>query len=521
MKKILSITLVLAMLFSALLGVTSFAADEEPAKLDIKSANIEFASTVYLLIAVDYTGVYADEAAALAGVKLTVNGTELTPDAALTADESTPDNTVAFKYTKLSAQEMGDELEIKAFKGNEEQDSLWYSVLEYTICAKSLYSDDALLMAVIDAMLNFGAEAQKVFLAEGETVATKYDFDLAKEHGIAIVGGATAESNKILAEVGTTVSPVAKNTNASDLYDIHFNKVAGNAIAISNGYNRYFFYGSYYGNTDKSGVNMNWYTGDTVKKNYHYIEGTEMTTADKETTLNVENGVMTVQNSARVSGSGMFSISGSNKVADVNNISKKFTADSLVEVGPGYFWIKTIKASTSSLSSGYNVNNNDIKTSNYITNDGCITICFSLAAVKGAKLVANAPRFRGSEGTSDVWYPYKTPGNSTTRKIGIGASYNNYIVTLKDVDVLNGEVPTAEDFTTFYLVFDPANATVTAYTEDGRVIKDTMAGVPAASNYTSLSEWFGQNAYVNWSVGNDSGAIIVNKIIYMNGNIFE
>ena len=89
------------------------------------------------------------------------------------------------------------------------------------------------------------------------------------------------------------------------------------------------------------------------------------------------------------------------------------------------------------------------------------------------------------------------------------------------MDVLNGEVPTAEDFTTFYLVFDPANATVTAYTEDGRVIKDTMAGVPAASNYTSLSEWFGQNAYVNWSVGNDAGAIIVNKIIYMNGNIFE
>ena len=427
MKKILSITLVLAMLFSALLGVTSFAADEEPAKLDIKSANIEFASTVYLLIAVDYTGVYATEAAALAGVKLTVDGVELTPDKALTEDEDTPDNTVAFKYTKLSAQEMGNELEIKAYAGNntEADDTTYYSVLEYTICAKSLYSDDALLMAVIDTMLNFGAEAQKAFLAEGETVATKYDFDLAKEHGIAIVGGATAESNKILAEVGTTVSPVAKNTNASDLYDIHFNKVAGNAITISDGYNRYFFYGSYYGNTDKSGVNMNWYTGDTVKKNYHYIDGTEMTTADKETTLNVENGVMTVQNSARVSGSGMFSISGANKVVDINNISKKFTADSLVEVGPGYFWIKTIKDFSSSLSSGYNVNNNDIKTSNYITNDGCITICFSLAAVKGAKLVASAPRFRGSEGVSDVWYPYKTPGNSTTRKIGIGAKYNN------------------------------------------------------------------------------------------------
>ena len=241
MKKILSITLVLAMLFSALLGVTSFAADEEPAKLDIKSANIEFASTVYLLIAVDYTGVYATEAAALAGVKLTVNGTELTPDAALTADESTPDNTVAFKYTKLSAQEMGDELEIKAFKGDEEQDSLWYSVLEYALKVRDTHASDALLMTVIDTMMAFGAEAQKVFLKDGETVATKYDYDLTKNHSLAkLVGGATfagGRTKTILEEGAAAVTAThADYTDSAVWYNTKL-QVRGNEPTLSLTYN--------------------------------------------------------------------------------------------------------------------------------------------------------------------------------------------------------------------------------------------------------------------------------------------
>ena len=62
MKRILAFTLIFAMLFTAMLGVMSSAAQKinengytgQTPTLKIEHANVEFGSTVYLLVAVDY-----------------------------------------------------------------------------------------------------------------------------------------------------------------------------------------------------------------------------------------------------------------------------------------------------------------------------------------------------------------------------------------------------------------------------------------------------------------------------------
>ena len=77
MKRILAFTLIFAMLFTAMLGIMP-AAEGEAAKLEITHANLEFASNVYLLVAVNYTGVCADEAEALEKVYITVGGDKVT-----------------------------------------------------------------------------------------------------------------------------------------------------------------------------------------------------------------------------------------------------------------------------------------------------------------------------------------------------------------------------------------------------------------------------------------------------------
>ena len=163
MKRTLSLVLAFILVFTALLGmIPTSAAETETGKLKITKANLEFASTVYLLIAVDYTDVYATAEEAVAGVSITVDGERLTPDASVPA----PEGSVGFKYKKLSAKEMGDELIIEAFAGDsaEADDFVSYSILEYTIKARETKADDDYLMNVmrkknnIDGIIAIGGD---------------------------------------------------------------------------------------------------------------------------------------------------------------------------------------------------------------------------------------------------------------------------------------------------------------------------------------------------------------------------
>ena len=243
MKRILAFTLIFAMLFTAMLGIMPAA--EEDAKLEITHANLEFASNVYLLVAVNYTGVCADEAEALEKVYITVGGDKVTADAALTADEDTPAGCVAFKYTKISAKEIGDVYEIAAFVDGEAeaQDTTTYSILEYAVKAKAEKPGTKLATAVV-AMVNFGAAAQDAFEYEGD-YALKADNSDGFGYGMIIFGGA-AENRKTFAAVGTEVAVPAANsnfTNAAALYNMSFAAVTDENLAVTEGIQRYFYYG--------------------------------------------------------------------------------------------------------------------------------------------------------------------------------------------------------------------------------------------------------------------------------------
>ena len=250
MKRILAFTLIFAMLFTAMLGIMP-AAEGEAAKLEITHANLEFASNVYLLVAVNYTGVCADEAEALEKVYITVGGDKVTADADLTADEDTPAGCVAFKYTKISAKEIGDVYEIAAFVDGEAeaQDTTTYSILEYAVKAKATSNDDNLKAAVI-AMLDFGAAAQAAFDYEGDYALSENNAD-GIGYGMVIIGGADEATRKTLAATGTQVDPVMDTTvfakdGDGKIYDMNFEarNLTNRPIKVTEGISRYFYYGS-------------------------------------------------------------------------------------------------------------------------------------------------------------------------------------------------------------------------------------------------------------------------------------
>ena len=100
MKKILSLVLVLAMAFSAMLGITSFA--EDAGVLVVSQASLEFADNVYLLIAVDYSAVGSADGITLK-IKNNKTGEESNIDAPA-SDITAPTGCVAFKYDDIGAK---------------------------------------------------------------------------------------------------------------------------------------------------------------------------------------------------------------------------------------------------------------------------------------------------------------------------------------------------------------------------------------------------------------------------------
>ena len=202
------------MLLGSMLGAVSAYADTpatEEAKLDIGLARLEFATTIYLLIGVRYTGVYGDKATAEQKVTITVDGEPLSVDTTITGLE---DGYVGFKYKKLGAKNIGDELIIKAFADGVEQDSTAYSVLEYTITARRDCPDNAELMTVVDRLLAFGAAAQSAFEYEG-------DYDLTKAHTLTkLVGGVNPSTgaSKVILEEGRSVAIEADSDDSAGYY---------------------------------------------------------------------------------------------------------------------------------------------------------------------------------------------------------------------------------------------------------------------------------------------------------------
>lgn len=217
MKRTLSLILVLAMVFSMMLGVVPHATEETTTEESYKaSANLMFADTVYLLVAVDCPESVTDPKTA---VKLNITNNKTGASTVLAADESISIPSgydVAFKYTELGAKNMGDELKIEILNGDTVVSTLTYSVLEYALRVENLGNEA--LSKVVSAMIKYGASAQKAFLESGKTIAEAYTYDLSVDHSLVrLVGKATFEggAKKAILKSGETAavnSNVAANT---------------------------------------------------------------------------------------------------------------------------------------------------------------------------------------------------------------------------------------------------------------------------------------------------------------------
>ena len=217
MKKTLSFVLVIAMLLTAMLGLTAYAAEEidEIPELTITSARLEFGDRVYLLVAVK-----ADSAE---GLTLTITNPENTekPVTVITepiVDGDVPEGCIAFRYEDLGAKNMGDELTLQASVGETKGAEKTYSVLEYALRAEN--EGDATLIAATKAMITYGARAQKVFGHLDDATYPLQDSkgELIDYSLIRLLGGATFEggSSKAIMKSGDASKTVAntKGTTA-------------------------------------------------------------------------------------------------------------------------------------------------------------------------------------------------------------------------------------------------------------------------------------------------------------------
>ena len=195
MKKSIALILSLIFVFSAMIGVIPATAEGE-ATLEITHAKLELGNAPYLYFAVNYSDFGSYEGIQLKVTNKKTNNTHIYEPI---PDVEAPEGCVAFKYTAINWQEMGDELSVQAMKdGKNCGEAETYSVLEYALKAQSL--GDAALSELMVAMLNYGANMQNVMKHAGT-------YDLFKTYSLVEVqGGKINKESKIIVERGTKVT---------------------------------------------------------------------------------------------------------------------------------------------------------------------------------------------------------------------------------------------------------------------------------------------------------------------------
>ena len=240
MKRTLALILALTLLFSAMLGVISFA-DETPApaeatpELKISNCSIMFGDTVYLLVAVNYSQFGSNPGNIT--LKVTNNATgeakTFAPDPRVEAFDNFPANCAGFLISNLGAQNMGDQLTLQAYKGGVASGkAVSYSVLDYVLSTNAKYGDLAEyenLVNLVNALLTYGAKAQVAFdhfntVADSTRVYDLWDEENGKLTAYSYVklfGGATFENGTTKALVGKGAAPLVasvKNGAAGGYY---------------------------------------------------------------------------------------------------------------------------------------------------------------------------------------------------------------------------------------------------------------------------------------------------------------
>ena len=256
------------MAFSLMLAIIPHAEDVASGDLVISQANLEYAESVYLLVAVNYTAAGSAE-----GVSLQVTNNKtgevsvFTPDSSIAA----PAGCVAFKLTELGAKNMGDELKLQALKdGKASGESKVYSILEYALKAKN--QGDEKLTNLVTAMINYGAKAQKAWNYEGTYDLADTSYSFVKLIGAKFADGTSKAIMKAGDEalsatgVGATATTCWYNTELDNLgvgtsFSVSYK--AGNQTIYSS-LGESFDMRNYAG----SGIITEWYDGTT----YHVTD---------------------------------------------------------------------------------------------------------------------------------------------------------------------------------------------------------------------------------------------------------
>ena len=239
MKRSLSLILILALLFSAMLCIIPSAADLSTGidKLKVEKASLEFGSNVHLLLAVNvydyylaiggsssgkYQSIYYCWADKLNFLKLTVNGEEVKPTSEkLTINGAVSNNYVLYKYENIGAKNIGDEFDIKVYYIRDGVEILAsqcnYGAVDYALDAKTQYPDNEALINVLDKMLAYGGAAQTAFNHTGSYDLTAFEGSIKDQSVVVLHGNATFASGakKAFIKAGQTLTATAESSSAS------------------------------------------------------------------------------------------------------------------------------------------------------------------------------------------------------------------------------------------------------------------------------------------------------------------
>ena len=561
MKRILAFALIFTVLFTAMLGIMPSADTTEPAKLDIAQANVQFGSTVYLLVAVDYAAAGLSSGA---DVKVDVTNkagetTTLTPDSTIFdslkkgEQDKVPVNTyVLFKYAELSAKEMGDVLTIKAYVEGKDAltDSIKYSILEYAVKEKATNSGTARATAV-EKMISFGAAAQVAFEYEGDYELTDGEYIEGKgykliDYGMVIVGGATDATRKTLAKVGETVTPAADTTvfakHPATLYNLNFTAVNGSSVAVKEGISRYFYYGPdnyvdynnetvynnkkiYYSNVQPAGWRDYTQTPEEINNfvanlsSFDFTEHTGYLASDKG--LYKTKGVISINylsSKQNATGTAFYLMHVQNKFASIvaydgalqyqaarpwafraNN-----TENATIELNDYYLYINS--ASTSDYTNMYNRTSGN---PTLLYADGKMTVSISIALPSDADYGNSKTRVYLSDTYSDKG---KTAHIFALTADGVLSAGGQYVTTINKISVSDHEkVTESPKFTTVHFVIDKNAGTVTAYAPNGRQVSAAMY---VGDKFTSLDDL----TYFNFT---SYDRMYVNRVTLSRGDLFN
>ena len=502
MKRTTSLVLVLAMLFTAMLGVISFGEGETEATpvLEVSQANLEFGNAVYLYIAVDHSQFETVPAITL---KITNNKTGdevvLSPSTAITA----PTNCVAFKYDDLGAKNMGDELTIQALKDGEPSgEPKTYSILEYALKAQA--QGDAKLSALMVAMLAYGANAQTVYSHQGT-------YDLSKTWGLVVVSG--ANEGKIIAEAGQPApfTPNTAKTGANPvLYDMSLNKIEG-SLTVPAGASTFV----YVGDAQKTMFHM-----DITKANDDLAK-----TAVKTNEGQTKSVYPTIYFNSSSFGTGTLPSGTLGKdFCNLNaNLYPVTTASGrggeagaeLVTGENGYWKVYTSGQQSLAIQMGQD---HDALVRGI--ESGVFTYAMTLGKDGLGEVFNTAFRFRGSSSGNSANFLLAGNSGSVTNFYTV----NNNSKTSTVFCSIDGEEG-VQKFVTIYIVVDINNNTLTYYNNQNDNVYTTSA--PTAANKT-LKDVFGVTAganngsFIDWTAATalDKHVLIRNMAIF-EGNIFE